>query len=862
MTFESSSNHTPFTFYSHSTTSHPPPRRLRSASSPSFVTLFKIEIRLFSHLRALFSSLGFSSKLSKLSKLYLFSPWWCGAVVRYGGGVLVLSVRAVVQIFLCPSSTRFTTFTVCICWCLVVFHVVCLLVFAGVSEDDNRSGQNGCRISVWLETDVADLSTDVAHPFQGQTDMGNPFWFSSEHVEHVIVVEERVLVERILEERVMRKVKRRHVTPIQDDHIAEDRAFEEQAYEAYEGHVHEEAFEAPKDNDDEEEHVDIQEDVGGFPGSPRDASLLTHSVKHVAYAISQGRDRGDMLKLISHGKKVNKLGPCAEGIQDIVSFHLPVRETTITLDDVSTLLHLPVLGQLCDLEELEFEEACTALVDLLSVDGGTAGAEMEDASGTKVRLSWLKDIYVQRYAWGVAANLYEQLGDAKIRSKLDGLTYSGVVWHPYEGHRGIRSLFGVCMYSGWIRIGSLGFTRRLPTVVADADVVAVDFAWLHFTDHVIRNVRQASYPSKCVDGYIQWFRRVSHSYIIDAPTDARPALAPTQRPDVTQEARPHRRSSPPSPSGTLARFRRMARKLQSLILCRHVTEGTDANDGIDEYSPTRRGQRHNLFVLLATLVPITTGKSVITEGYLPAAFRPSVKCWPSVISAMGYKLEIWVSFPQIPQFQNSLVSPISKIPLFPSLPNLITLSHCHVANAEAGSLMAITLWFVWLGDSWKLEFALEVVAVSRFDFGGVEANGGSLLGGALPFPTLCSKQFVGLEHEVAAPRQFEVVVVSDADDGSLVAGLRLGFVFWSCECCNMGRGCWVLACRGRCGEMVLADAECLIATAKGRDKFLKLFLRSLKLIKNQMEDNNLVYKRHPADLAEVIGVDSLLHDAA
>ncbi|XP_022632443.1 uncharacterized protein LOC106779842 [Vigna radiata var. radiata] len=208
--------------------------------------------------------------------------------------------------------------------------------------------------------------------------------------------------------------------PIQDDPIAEDRAFEEEAYQAYEGPVQEEAFEASNDDYEEEEH-DVpgirEEDVGGFPGGPRDASLLTHYVQHVAYGISQGRDRGDMLKLISHGIKVNKLGPCAEGIQHIVlnsslmpltqicydyidkglllgfierwhfetsSFHLPVGEMTITLDGVSTLLHLPVLGQLCDLEELEFEEARTVLIDLLGVDGGTTDAEMEDAREVSV----------------------------------------------------------------------------------------------------------------------------------------------------------------------------------------------------------------------------------------------------------------------------------------------------------------------------------------------------------------------------------------------------------------------------------------------------------------------------------------------
>ncbi|XP_052736551.1 uncharacterized protein LOC128197795 [Vigna angularis] len=195
--------------------------------------------------------------------------------------------------------------------------------------------------------------------------------------------------------------RRSRAAPIQDVPIAEERAVEEQPYEAYETHGEENAFTAPNDDDDEEEHVDvhdIQEDVGGFPGGPRDGSLLTHYVQHVAYAISQGRAR-------------------------------------------------------------------TTLVQLLGVDGGTAGSEMEDARGPKVRLSWLREIYVQRcesqhwdyaarayllnlvgctifanksassirvsylllfrdvhacgrYAWGVAAlaYLYDQLGDASLAS--------------------------------------------------------------------------------------------------------------------------------------------------------------------------------------------------------------------------------------------------------------------------------------------------------------------------------------------------------------------------------------------------------------------------------------------------------------
>ncbi|XP_052728530.1 protein MAINTENANCE OF MERISTEMS-like [Vigna angularis] len=375
---------------------------------------------------------------------------------------------------------------------------------------------------------------------------------------------------------------RSRAAPIEDDPYAEERAFEEQTYEAYETHGQEDAFEALDDDDNEEEHADvhdIQEYVGGFPRGPRDGSLLTHYVQHVAYAISQGRD-------------------------------------------------------------LEFEEARTALVQLLGVDGGTVGAEMEDARGPKVKLSWLREIYVQRdvhacgrYAWGVAAlaHLYEQLGDASSRlHKADGRIFdsiSGTSWiyehFPCMGRRRlvtsyddttpramrwqsprqgstlaeIRSQLDALTYSGvmdsdWGHplphlpkrvLRQFGFQQdspRSPIAVPDADIVAIDHVWLHFRAHIVSNVRHAASPSDCVDGYIQWFRRVSHPY-----------------------TRLHRRPYPPSPSGALARFRRMARMLQSLISCRHVTEGTVAhqvsvdllqiaNEGIDEYSPTRRGQRH------------------------------------------------------------------------------------------------------------------------------------------------------------------------------------------------------------------------------------------------------------------------------
>lgn len=59
----------------------------------------------------------------------------------------------------------------------------------------------------------------------------------------------------------------------------------------------------------------------------------------------------------------------------------------MTLDDVSSLLHLPIIGQFYNIEELEFEEAQSAIVKLIGMDHVRASAEMKEACSLKVRLS-------------------------------------------------------------------------------------------------------------------------------------------------------------------------------------------------------------------------------------------------------------------------------------------------------------------------------------------------------------------------------------------------------------------------------------------------------------------------------------------
>ena len=57
------------------------------------------------------------------------------------------------------------------------------------------------------------------------------------------------------------------------------------------------------------------------------------------------------------------------------SFHLPIDEVTITLDDVASLLHLLIIGAFHSFETMHVDEAVLMLVELLEVFREEARAE-------------------------------------------------------------------------------------------------------------------------------------------------------------------------------------------------------------------------------------------------------------------------------------------------------------------------------------------------------------------------------------------------------------------------------------------------------------------------------------------------------
>ena len=82
---------------------------------------------------------------------------------------------------------------------------------------------------------------------------------------------------------------------------------------------------------------------------------------------------------------------------------------TITLDDVSNLLHLPIVDQFYIDQTLNSDATNDLLVESLCVDHGVASEETWHCGGAHVRLSWLRDVYedaCSRSQWIVVVRAY------------------------------------------------------------------------------------------------------------------------------------------------------------------------------------------------------------------------------------------------------------------------------------------------------------------------------------------------------------------------------------------------------------------------------------------------------------------------
>ncbi|KAK2417027.1 protein MAINTENANCE OF MERISTEMS [Trifolium repens] len=146
--------------------------------------------------------------------------------------------------------------------------------------------------------------------------------------------------------------------------------------------------------------------AGGYPGGPTDLSLLPSFGKHVANALWKGQLKERFLRCMKNGKKVMDFDlPSKTG-----TFHLPVGEMTITLDDVSCLLHIPISGKMLNHEGTccKFDEGADMCEQYLNFDKDDAKAEFDKMNGAHIGFPKLLQLYLDNLNLAEKADLDEK----------------------------------------------------------------------------------------------------------------------------------------------------------------------------------------------------------------------------------------------------------------------------------------------------------------------------------------------------------------------------------------------------------------------------------------------------------------------
>ncbi|XP_028189735.1 protein MAINTENANCE OF MERISTEMS-like [Glycine soja] len=351
--------------------------------------------------------------------------------------------------------------------------------------------------------------------------------------------------------------------------------------------------------DVEDTRADIPADTGtqaaedeheGFPGCPSDPSVLTQYADHVTCSVWMEEERLE-LKLSSHGRKVHSLGRLVPAIKGLVagtelspliacsvdtsdrgllslfvewwhretsSFHLPVGELAIMLDDVSLLLHVPVVGDLHAFQPLHVDDAVQMLVDLLMVSAEAARAETGQCRGPYVCLQWVHDIYERRcqsatnvhvvylealrdlsqtgrYAWGVAALcwIYEHfpsVAEPTVNQDYDEDSPHSCRWIVMKkAMKSIRTPAyrerldrlripdgPVVVYYRLERVvRQFGYTQTIPAPPVNSWVSYDDIhdRWMHYSDHMVPAGEVCVVLGQCASDYMDWFFHISHTFM-------------------------------------------------------------------------------------------------------------------------------------------------------------------------------------------------------------------------------------------------------------------------------------------------------------------------------------------------------------
>ncbi|MCH85630.1 putative IMP dehydrogenase/GMP reductase, partial [Trifolium medium] len=292
-----------------------------------------------------------------------------------------------------------------------------------------------------------------------------------------------------------------------------------------------------------------------FGGGPTDLSVIPTYGKHIAARLWKGEYNQRTLKCMNNGKKVidfvkpdanlewfwsvvdasrlrpllkTNYGQVDHGLltafterwhSETGTFHLPLGELTITLDDVSCLLHLPIDGKMLihvgtSLDQDESVDMCN---EFLNFDQVECNREFDKLKGSHIGFVKLQQIYhenlnnalqaesnelpanvIERYrectirafllflAWimahfqtispreidplynhvdPVAARFFPGKGHKyphTYRTFLDRLEVDDCTFSPYDDHRQAHPFQDISWYTGWIMCGCSMVFPHLP----------------------------------------------------------------------------------------------------------------------------------------------------------------------------------------------------------------------------------------------------------------------------------------------------------------------------------------------------------------------------------------------------------------
>ena len=115
--------------------------------------------------------------------------------------------------------------------------------------------------------------------------------------------------------------------------------------------------------------------------------------------ISETVQRSGLALLISCSHRVASRSMlsafCERWQPETTTFHLPFGEMTITLNDVASILHIPITGSMISFSQpLRVDDVNALLVELLGTTDVEASRETEQCRSPSVRLLWLRENFL------------------------------------------------------------------------------------------------------------------------------------------------------------------------------------------------------------------------------------------------------------------------------------------------------------------------------------------------------------------------------------------------------------------------------------------------------------------------------------